>query len=65
MVGALTDQCVESAIRDACDDNFLVTQVRTVAETKRDQVNRAVSFQWRLQFTLIAASGSIPVPLCR
>lgn len=27
MVGALTDQCVESAIRDACDDNFLVTQV--------------------------------------
>jgi ureidoacrylate peracid hydrolase len=27
MVGALTDQCVESAVRDACDDNFLVTLV--------------------------------------
>ena len=34
MVGALTDQCVESAIRDACDDNFLVTQVRTAVKRR-------------------------------
>eukprot|EP01043_Picozoa_sp_COSAG02_P006992 COSAG02_NODE_205_length_29157_cov_13.424771_17_plen_99_part_00 len=27
IVGGLTDQCCESAVRDACDDNFLVTQV--------------------------------------
>jgi ureidoacrylate peracid hydrolase len=25
LVGCLTDQCVESAVRDACDLNFLVT----------------------------------------
>ena len=33
MVGALTDQCVESAIRDACDDNFLVTQATDACVT--------------------------------
>ena len=27
LVGCLTDQCVESAVRDACDLNFLVTLV--------------------------------------
>ena len=27
LVGLLTDQCVESAIRDACDLGYLVTQV--------------------------------------
>jgi ureidoacrylate peracid hydrolase len=33
VVGALTDQCCESAIRDACDDNFLVTQVTDACAT--------------------------------
>lgn len=27
LTGALTDQCVESAVRDACDLNYLVTLV--------------------------------------
>ena len=27
LVGCLTDQCVESAVRDACDLNYLVTLV--------------------------------------
>ena len=27
LAGALTDQCVESAVRDACDLNYLVTLV--------------------------------------
>ncbi|MHA7874109.1 cysteine hydrolase family protein [Roseivivax sp.] len=31
--GVLTDQCVESAIRDACDLNYLVTQVTDACAT--------------------------------
>ena len=27
LAGSLTDQCVESAVRDACDMNYLVTLV--------------------------------------
>lgn len=39
--GLLTDQCVESAIRDACDLGYLVTQVTdaclTMTESRHDQ----------------------------
>ena len=31
--GALTDQCVESAIRDACDLNYLVTMASDACVT--------------------------------
>ena len=31
--GLLTDQCVESAIRDACDLGYLVTQVTDACAT--------------------------------
>ena len=31
LVGCLTDQCVESAVRDACDLNYLVTLVTGMA----------------------------------
>ena len=41
MVGALTDQCVESAIRDACDDHFLVTQVDDACQTVTEERQRA------------------------
>ena len=35
--GLLTDQCVESAIRDACDLGYLVTQVTDACLTYTDQ----------------------------
>jgi len=35
--GVLTDQCVESAIRDACDLGYLVTQVTDACATFSDQ----------------------------
>lgn len=34
--GVLTDQCVESAIRDACDHGYLVTQVTDACATFTD-----------------------------
>ena len=34
--GLLTDQCVESAIRDACDLGYLVTQVTDACLTITD-----------------------------
>lgn len=34
IAGALTDQCVESAVRDACDLGYLVTLVRDACATK-------------------------------
>ncbi len=34
--GVLTDQCVESAIRDACDLGYLVTQVTDACATFSD-----------------------------
>lgn len=34
IVGLLTDQCVESAIRDACDLGYLVTQVTDACATE-------------------------------
>ena len=36
MSGCLTDQCVESAIRDACDLGYLVTQVTDACVTYTD-----------------------------
>lgn len=37
MSGCLTDQCVESAIRDACDLGYLVTQVTDACVTYTDE----------------------------
>ena len=37
IVGILTDQCVESAIRDACDLGYLVTQVTDACLTYTEQ----------------------------
>jgi len=34
MVGALTDQCVDSAVRDACDMGYLVTLVTDACATQ-------------------------------
>ena len=34
LCGLLTDQCVESAIRDACDLGYLVTQVTDACATE-------------------------------
>lgn len=44
--GLLTDQCVESAIRDACDLGYLVTQITdaclTMTEQRHDNSIRAI-----------------------
>ena len=44
--GLLTDQCVESAIRDACDLGYLVTQVTdaclTMSESRHEQSLSAI-----------------------
>ena len=44
--GLLTDQCVESAIRDACDLGYLVTQVTdaclTITQTRQDNSLAAI-----------------------
>ena len=44
--GLITDQCVESAIRDACDLGYLVTQVTdaclTYSQERHDQSLRAI-----------------------
>lgn len=44
--GLLTDQCVESAIRDACDLGYLVTQVTdaclTMSEARHDNSINAI-----------------------
>ena len=44
--GLLTDQCVESAIRDACDLGYLVTQVTdactTYSQERHDNSIRAI-----------------------
>jgi len=37
IVGLLTDQCVESAIRDACDLGYLVTQVTDACATHTEE----------------------------
>mmetsp|Transcript_82239 Transcript_82239/g.208982 ORF Transcript_82239/g.208982 Transcript_82239/m.208982 type:complete len:254 (-) Transcript_82239:61-822(-) len=46
LVGGLTDQCVESAIRDACDMGFLVTQVTdacyTISQDRHDFSMRGI-----------------------
>ena len=38
--GVLTDQCVESAVRDACDMNYLVTLVTDACATYSDERHR-------------------------
>lgn len=47
LAGLLTDQCVESAIRDACDLGYLVTQVTdaclTITPERHDHSVRAIS----------------------
>jgi ureidoacrylate peracid hydrolase len=44
--GLITDQCVESAIRDACDLGYLVTQVTdaclTYSQERHDQSLRTI-----------------------
>ena len=44
--GLLTDQCVESAIRDACDLGYLVTQITdaclTMSESRHEQSLSAI-----------------------
>lgn len=37
IIGLVTDQCVESAIRDACDLGYLVTQVTDACATYTDE----------------------------
>ncbi len=47
IAGLITDQCVESAIRDACDLGYLVTQVTdactTYSQERHDNSLRAIS----------------------
>ena len=40
IVGGLTDQCVDSAVRDACDAGFLVTTVTDACYTHSEQRHR-------------------------
>jgi ureidoacrylate peracid hydrolase len=46
LCGCLTDQCVESAVRDACDLNYLVTLVpdacATYSQERHDATLRAI-----------------------
>jgi ureidoacrylate peracid hydrolase len=37
MMGILTDQCVESAVRDACDAGYLVTLIEDACATKSQE----------------------------
>lgn len=37
VMGILTDQCVESAVRDACDEGFLVTLIDDACATKTQE----------------------------
>ncbi|HEX6091717.1 MAG TPA: isochorismatase family cysteine hydrolase [Dongiaceae bacterium] len=37
VMGLLTDQCVESAVRDACDEGFLVTLIEDACATKSQE----------------------------
>lgn len=37
VMGLLTDQCVESAVRDACDEGFLVTLIDDACATKSQE----------------------------
>jgi len=37
VMGLLTDQCVESAVRDACDEGFLVTLIEDACATKTQE----------------------------
>ncbi len=63
--GCLTDQCVESAIRDACDLGYLVTQVTDACVTYTDERQsaslRAIKGYCRQVTTaqLVAELGSI------
>mmetsp|Transcript_71505 Transcript_71505/g.149511 ORF Transcript_71505/g.149511 Transcript_71505/m.149511 type:complete len:244 (+) Transcript_71505:137-868(+) len=41
VVGGLTDQCVESAIRDGCDKGFLMTQVTDACYTYGEERQRS------------------------
>jgi ureidoacrylate peracid hydrolase len=64
--GVLTDQCVESAIRDACDLGYLVTQVSDACATftsERQAASlRAIRGYCRQMTTaeLLAELGSVP-----
>jgi ureidoacrylate peracid hydrolase len=61
--GLITDQCVESAIRDACDLGYLVTQVTdaclTYSQERHDNSLRAIKGYCRQMTTdqLIAELG--------
>ena len=55
VVGLLTDQCVESAVRDACDRGFLVTLVEdacgTYSEARHDGTLGAIKGYCRIRST--------------
>ena len=40
VMGILTDQCVETAVRDGCDRGFLMTLVDDACATRSDQRHR-------------------------
>lgn len=67
IAGLLTDQCIESAIRDACDLGYLVTQVTdacaTLTQERHDNSLRAIKGYCRQVtteqlVTELAAAGS-------
>jgi nicotinamidase-related amidase len=66
ITGMLTDQCVESAIRDACDLGYLVTLVpdacATYSQERHDNTLRAIKGYCRQVSTeaLIAEIGGRP-----
>ncbi|KAL1514723.1 hypothetical protein AB1Y20_003810 [Prymnesium parvum] len=41
LVGGLTDQCIDSAVRDACDEGFLVTVVSDACVTHSEERHRS------------------------
>lgn len=55
VAGLLTDQCVESAVRDACDRGFLVTLVEdacgTYSQERHDATLRAIKGYCRIRTT--------------
>ncbi|KAK9866880.1 hypothetical protein WJX84_002374 [Apatococcus fuscideae] len=53
--GCVTDQCVEHAVRDGCDSNFLITLITdataTYSEERQQAAERAMSGYCRKRTT--------------
>ncbi len=66
VAGLLTDQCVESAVRDACDRGFLVTLVEdacgTYSQERHDNTLGAIKGYCRIRTTdaILAELASLP-----